>query len=212
MENKQVEMKTGANDWASNIRQMRLGVATGSGFGEQYFGDPSTSNLAIGEKMELPLLKQIETWQKLWSDIYFNILAYGVGLGNSEGTEETKNEQLELDIDFPPIVVQDVLKLNQALATAKANNYIDDVDGRLLTLTGFGINNIDESMERMEEADKENAAKAEAIAGQGTPKTPEELAAEKKDADEKAKAEKDTQDKMDADEKDVSFIFVSIRL
>jgi len=182
VENKPMQFASGAADWATDIRQMRLGIAAGSGFGEQYFGDPSTANLAIGEKMELPLLKNIETWQKLWEDIFYNLINYGVKDVVSTEDDEGNIVPLEIDIDFPPIVIQDIQKLTTSLQIAVQTKIIDLQEARLLALTGLGVNNAAEVIERMEEEDEEEQKNAPAAP---TNQTPEEKAAAEQKAKEK---------------------------
>jgi len=157
IDNQGIEYKTGAGDWEKDIRQMVLPIAAGSGFSEQYFGNPSTANLAIGDKLELPLLKKIERWQKLWENIYINIIKYslekrGVKFQETDVSDVTKNKSIifDVDIDFPPIVVHDIENYMKSLEIGKRIGGIDQEEIEFKTLTILGVNNINAVMERMQ--------------------------------------------------------------
>lgn len=154
IENSPFDFKTGATDWEKNIRQMGLQIFAGSGFGEQYFCNPATGNLAIGDKMELQVIKKVAGRQKLWADVYLKILMYGIKdrtILNEAEDGETQEVDYTIDIDFPPITTSNTLAQMQAIQIAMQERIITKNEAAVLGLTLLGVNNINEVIEALKD-------------------------------------------------------------
>ncbi len=105
-----IKTDTGASAAKDDGRMIKLQICAAVGIPEQYFGDISTGNLATARTVELPLMKQFESYQKVWADTYTTIdnivLAHA---GVHEG-------DWYVDRDFPPIAPADAVAAAQALA------------------------------------------------------------------------------------------------
>jgi hypothetical protein len=91
--------------------------------------------------MELPMLKQFEAYQQLWSGAYQQIFYHVTG----------NRDPLEVDIDFPPIITRDpnnyadsLTKFNQMVpGLAESRSVLMQI---LMTL---GVNNVEEEVEEI---------------------------------------------------------------
>lgn len=162
-----IDIKTGGVKVGTDgLRQMKLMVCAGSGIFEHYFGDPSTGNLATAKTMELPMVKKFATLQSLWTDVILGILNYVIDrkieIGELPGTiiDDKKNErriykykndenEREIDIDFPPILEEDLKVWADALTTAKNGNLITEELAAELFMLAANVNNIDEELEEL---------------------------------------------------------------
>lgn len=177
------------------LRAMVLQVAAAAGFGEQYFGDPSTGNLATAKVMELPLLKSMQMRQQFWISVYDAILQYvldqAIDAGLLPGSIEllpqenrwkvTAGFDRDIDIDFPPLVEEDLKPTAEALQIAKDAGLIDAEEAARQFLMARHVNDVEahldaiKSEEAQRTADAKAAADAAAKAAQtanpdGTPK------------------------------------------
>ena len=157
------------------LRQMLLMVSAASGIFEHYFGDPSTGNLATAKSMELPMIKKFANRQKLWTSIYSEILQYQVdqkiAVGKLSGSVEynAKTERViietdldrVIDIDFPPIVEEDLKATAEALTIAKDSKLVCSKTAAQIFLNSANQNNIDEELEKIEKESAENDNKEE---------------------------------------------------
>ncbi|MDD2666896.1 MAG: hypothetical protein PHQ37_07955, partial [Methanocellales archaeon] len=92
-----VKTDSGAANAYQDGRQIKLQVAAGTGFPEQYFGDISIGNLATAKTVELPVAKMIQSYQAVWGGVYDDICDMvfehnGIPWDNRY-----------IDRDFPPI-------------------------------------------------------------------------------------------------------------
>ena len=173
---------TGAQFREKDQRLMRLYTYATLGFGEHYFGDASTGNLATATSMELPVIKMIESEQKLWESIYLDLINFqidiavigGVLSGEVVDRDELETEPEEIrtvDIDFPPITQKDLNTYIQAVAGAESGSLIPYKEAARLAMQAFGVNNIDEALEELTDAkdikDKIAEVKARMAAAQG---------------------------------------------
>lgn len=130
---------TGAGNAKNDGDQIKLMVCAGTGIMQHYFGDPSTGNLATATAMELPMLKMFESYQQLWAGAYQEIFQHISG----------KEEGLEVDIDFPPMLSRDIN--NYADGVTKFNQAVPGLaDSRsvlMQILMTLGINNADEEVD-----------------------------------------------------------------
>ena len=89
---------------------LRLQVCAAVGLSEQYFGDISSGNLATAKTTELPLQKQFESHQAIWSDQYDEIDQLVLA---KAGIPEDKRY---VDRDFPAITPEDASQVAEAIA------------------------------------------------------------------------------------------------
>lgn len=174
LENGNVELSnmprtTGASDAKTDFKTIRLMIAGGVGMTEPYFGDAESGNLATATAMELPMLKQFQSHQKLWGDAWvdmFTIVMYFMGVA---GTAK-EMEAIEVDVDFPPIVEADITKIVVAIVSACAEfPELKQPETLKLLLITMGVNNVDDVMERVLVDQKANQVKADNIAGGKAP-------------------------------------------
>jgi len=167
IENKGVDMesidvKTGGVDNAdTGLKAMQMMVCSASGIFYHYFGDPSTGNLATATSMELPMVKKFEDYQMLWMYIYTVILLYlfrkkiEVGLLPGDVQHDSKTgytvivteKDLKIDMDFPPIIEQDLFPLAQAIQLAKQNGLVSDECASRLFLLAAEVDDVDTEVE-----------------------------------------------------------------
>ncbi len=154
------------------LRQMLLMVSAASGIFEHYYGDPSTGNLATAKSMELPMIKKFVNRQTLWASIYQAILQYQIDkkieMGKLQGSVTTniKIERIEvetkldrsIDIDFPPILEEDLKPTAEALEIAKRANLVSARTAAQIFLNTANQNKINEELDKIEE-DIEKKAK-----------------------------------------------------
>lgn len=164
-----IDVKTGGIDIAEKgLKSMQMMVCSASGLFYHYFGDPSTGNLATATSMELPMIKKFQDYQLMWTYIFRVIMMYlfrkkiEVGLlpGSIEHDSKTgytsivTDKDLMVDIDFPPIIEDDPLKLAQSLQIAQQAGLISDEAASRLYLLGMEVDDIDQEIENAL-ADKE---------------------------------------------------------
>lgn len=177
-----VDVKTGGVDIGEKgLRQMKLMVAAGSGIFEHYYGDPSTGNLATAKSMELPMVKKFTIYQTIWKSVYLKIIRIviknKIRLGLLDGTLEynpkTRREKiitdlnLTIDLDFPPILEEDLQIAASAFSTAKKEGLISEELASRLFMYAANVDNIDEELEIVAEENKTKKEEAKAQFGMG---------------------------------------------
>ncbi len=137
-----------------------------------YFGDPGTTNLATATAMELPMLKTFLAYQRFWKDILRDMFAIALD-------ENPDEPGAEINIDFPPIVKDDLTALGSAI-TALVGAFpeiaVDEV--LRMCLVSLGLDDIDQTMKAIVAKRAEGEAKAAEIAAgkvaaPGAPPVPE---------------------------------------
>jgi hypothetical protein len=159
-----IKVDTGANNAYQDGRMLKLQIAAAVGIPEQYFGDISIGNLATAKTVELPMMKQFQSYQRVWADAYQTIDE--MVLENAGVTED----KWYIDRDFPAIAPEDAVAMAQAMAQIIAAfpdfAYSDDVMQQ--ALIAIGINDPGEVIEAInkekEKIDTEKATKAAEIA------------------------------------------------
>ena len=155
-----IKTETGGRAARDDGNAIKLQVSAGTGILLHYFGDPSTGNLATAHAMELPMLKQFQAYQTLWSDFYRDI--FDIILERAKVPEDKRFT----DRDYPPIVEAEAPKVIESitkLLAAIPELNTDEV--KMLALTALKINNPDEILKKIENAGQdENAKSAELIA------------------------------------------------
>ena len=159
-----VDVKQGGTDInIKGMREMKLMMCAGSQIPEHYWGDPSTGNLATSTSMELPVLKKFLNYQSLWTMIFDTILEeviiekVNVGLlsGTVEWDAKTRRRKLTttfdrtIDIDFPPIIKEELSVYANALKTAKEAGLITEELAGMFFLMALNVDNIDEEIEKL---------------------------------------------------------------
>lgn len=164
---------TGASDAKNDHKLIRLAICAGVGMTEPYFGDAESGNLASATAMELPMLKQFESHQQLWADFWVDAVAIMVNFDNPQ--------PVEVDVDFPPIVMKDVAAAIDSIVSACAEfPELKQPEVLKLVLTTLGLNNVDDVLKRVlitaaaNEKKQDNIAKG--LNPDGTKKTPAQLA------------------------------------
>lgn len=146
----------------TGIRRSLLMMCAAFGIMEHYFGDPSTGNLATATAMELPMLKRFQAFRKIWEGIFDDILNFQLDMAlwatNSDALElnviknryEISNDYSDrgFNVDFPPILQQDLMNLATALTSAKSGQLIPTETAQRLFMAAAGVTNIDEEMEK----------------------------------------------------------------
>lgn len=157
-----IDVKTGGVSIAdTGLKAMQMMVCSASGIFYHYYGDPSTGNLATATSMELPMVKKFQDYQKLWEFIYTVIITYTfrkkieVGLlpGNVVMDPKTGSTTIETEkdlnilINFPPIIEDDVQELATSLQIAKTAGLISDELAARLYLVGMEVVDIDQEVD-----------------------------------------------------------------
>jgi len=106
--------KIGADDAKEDGRALKLMVAAGRGIFEHYFGDPATGNLATTRSMELPMVRKFEDRQRLFESVFGKVFQRVIDAGIAAGTLSPDVDRT-VDINFPPIVPEDVALLTKTL-------------------------------------------------------------------------------------------------
>lgn len=152
---------TGAGDAATDGNQLKLMVSAATGIMLHYFGDPSTGNLATATAMELPMLKQFESYQELWKDAYtdiFNIvLDENDGDGVPEDTAAGGDDEDKMVVDLPPILADDLTALGSAFNSFATlwPEIVDEDEVLTMVLTAMRVNNIDDVLANLRKLRKD---------------------------------------------------------
>jgi hypothetical protein len=154
---------TGAQSREKDQRMMRMYGFAAMGFGEHYFGDASTGNLATSTSMELPVIKMIEGEQKFWESVYHDLVNFQIDIAAVGGIisgEVVDREELEveteenrlIDIDFPPITQKEIDRYVTAITGAESAALLPYKEAARLVMEAFGVNNIDEALDELTDA------------------------------------------------------------
>lgn len=151
--------ESGAAGARSDADLYKLQIASGTGIFLHYLGDPSTGNLATATAMELPMLKQFESYQQLWTSVYADFCQIALALKRKASREKPAF----VDIDWPPIVQRDLPQVAEAtsqLFTALPG--LQQPEVLQIILLALGVNNVDEVVKRVLAAAPRETAPADA--------------------------------------------------
>ena len=166
VDNKPIDLKAGSGQlFTEGIRQVFRMITIAFGLFEHYFGDLGNANLATAKSVELPMLKKFRALQKVWEDtikfilnfqLDMEIMAYNrnafeyIESRNRLELIESKDFKLGrfIDLDFPPILQQDIKELADGWSLAKKEGLAPIDTARKEFLVGAGINNIEEEMQK----------------------------------------------------------------
>lgn len=168
---------TGAAAAVEDGRTLLMIFGTGIGLPIHWFGEGGDANLATAKAMNFPVFRMFMEHQQRWTSIFefFHdyVIAKAVEAGKIEGAQvidtthdfggdkpEIVERRYELpddlstfiDVDFPPLVQEDMKTTVEALSTAwekvSSGNIEAKKDYAAAALTALGFNNIDEMVER----------------------------------------------------------------
>lgn len=121
-------------------RAIKLMIVAGSGIYEHWFGDSKISTKAGADSMDLPMLRMFEWRQKMFEEAVFRpifrrviraaieagTLPEKIKVTRQEGGKSHKLEiptdQVNIDIDFPPLVLKNIKDLTEALVKQVQEN------------------------------------------------------------------------------------------
>jgi hypothetical protein len=168
-----ISSKIGADDASEDGRAIKLMICAGSGIFEHYFGDAKTANLASAKAMELPMLKMFEWRQKLFElavfmPIFRRIIRAAVDAGvlkekvkvtRQEGGKtneiEINTDQVNIDIDFPPLVLKEIKDLTDSLV----KQVQEGLKARQTAAMELGVEDWEQEKAMMAVEEEERAAK-----------------------------------------------------
>jgi hypothetical protein len=136
-------------------RMLKLQVAAAVGIPEQYYGDISIGNLATAKTVELPMMKQFESYQAIWGGAYADM---------DELILEHNNlpTDTNVDRDFPAIAPEDAAALAIAFGQilTAIPEFADIRDVKQVALMSLGINNTADVLDALDgQTESMNAAK-----------------------------------------------------
>lgn len=113
-----------AADAKDDGRNMLLAVAAGEGFPEMILtADYSNSNYASSMVAQNPFVREIEDWQDFFEEPYKDIFARVIRTKKEFG-KIPEGESEECDVIWPPMILADILKNNQAREIMHRNKII----------------------------------------------------------------------------------------
>jgi hypothetical protein len=166
----------GASISPEDGRRLLLMVAAAVNLPETYFGDVSVGTLATARSMDRPTELAMKERQMLWTDILRDIFRFVIlqavravngelrQMAKIETVEDGEEQEeriawnegvnLQMDIDFPPILEQDVQAGVQAVITALTLNgqtlqLLDEQIATRLILKAMGEDDVDEIMSEL---------------------------------------------------------------
>ena len=154
-----IRSETGAKNAYDDARLIKLQVSAAVGIPEQYWGDISTGNLATAKTVELPMLKQFQSYQKTWQDGYRDMDELVLA---SARIPETK---WYVDRDFPAIAPEDAAELAKSIALIVNSfpgfNELEEV--QQAALMSMGIDDVAKVLEGLEDVEDVPAIEARLI-------------------------------------------------
>lgn len=122
------------------------------GFGEHWYGDASTGNLATATAMELPAIWRIEDRQELFGGFLRDLSLFAIerAVIFQDFVKVPQSVDRYFDLDFPPARPQqpgEVAQMLQALTTA-SGALLDPQEASYQAYVALGTNDINQVMER----------------------------------------------------------------
>ena len=148
-----VDVGTGnTSNQQATVRQTMLAAIRSHGFGEHWYGDASTGNLATATAMELPAIWRIEDRQELFTAIFMTVLLFAIerAIERQDFARLPQTVDRYFDLDFPPAQPRTegaIAQLLGALTTA-AGTLLDEKEAAYQGYLALGCNDIDKIMER----------------------------------------------------------------
>lgn len=145
----------GATVTAEDGRRLMLMAASALGFGENFFGDVKTGNLATAQTLDRPTELKITQRRKLWKTIFKDIFSHVIEAKVSVG-ELKENVDRHIDISFPDVLEHDIEATINSITRAStldgkpiAGTVPPEIISTLL-LTALGVDNVSEVVEQMD--------------------------------------------------------------
>ena len=140
-----IKTESGAASAYQDGRQIKLQVAAGTGWPEQYFGDISIGNLATAKTVELPVQKMCESYQAICRGAYEDI--FQLILTHNHISEENQY----VDMDFPAISEEMAAAMAQSMSTLCQifPQFTDSQDIQQQALMILGVQNANEVLEQL---------------------------------------------------------------
>jgi len=147
-----IKTDTGAQQAYQDGRQIKLMVAAAVGIPEQYYGDISIGNLATAKTVELPMMKQFQSYQAVWKGAYEDINE--VVFTHNQIPEDKQY----VDMDFPAIAPEDVALAAQAIVgiLQVMPSLADSDDVKQIALMTLGVNDPAEVLDALSKEAKIN--------------------------------------------------------
>jgi len=141
-----IKTESGAAQAYQDGRQIKLQVAAGTGWPEQYFGDISIGNLATAKTVELPVQKMCESYQAIWQGAYDAIFQAILEQAN------TAEDKRYVDMDFPVISDETAAVMAQSMNVLCQTfpQFADSSDVQQRALMILGIQNANEVLEGLD--------------------------------------------------------------
>lgn len=149
---------SGATTKAEDGRRLLLMVAASCGLPETFFGDVSVGTLATARSLDRPTELKFRARQGLWQAILGSILEYVLRQACEAPSGPLAGQDpadIEMSIDFPPILEHDVAETINAIvaaATLNGNGLAGTIEPKELVkmiLTALGVQNQDEVLAEM---------------------------------------------------------------
>ena len=140
-----IKTESGASAAYQDGRQIKLQVAAGTGWPEQYFGDISIGNLATAKTVELPVQKMCESYQAIWQGAYEDIFRLILTHNN------VAEDKQYVDMDFPAISEEMAAAMAQAMGVLLQAfpQFADSRDVQQQALMILGVQNPNEVLEQL---------------------------------------------------------------
>uniref|UniRef100_A0A6M3LXD3 Putative portal protein n=1 Tax=viral metagenome TaxID=1070528 RepID=A0A6M3LXD3_9ZZZZ len=151
-----IRTDSGAQNAYQDGRQIKLQIAAGTGWPEQYFGDISIGNLATARTVELPVSKMCQSYQAIWADTYNTIDRVVLA---QNGVPEDK---WYVDRDFPPITPADESEMAKNISAIGMimPELLSNRDVMQMALMSIGIHDTNEVLDDILKSPQESAAVA----------------------------------------------------
>lgn len=149
-----IKTDTGASGAYHDGKMIMHQVCAAVGIPEQYFGDISTGNLATAKTVELPMVKQFQSYQETWKGLFQEIDE--VVLAHNNVTPD----KWYVDRDFPPIAEDEASQIAIALGQilTALPELADAPEVMQVALMALGINDTSKVMDNLSKTGKANEA------------------------------------------------------
>ena len=143
-----IKTESGARNAYEDGRMLKLQIAAGTGWPEQYFGDISIGNLATAKTVELPVQKMCESYQAIWQGAYEDIFQLILTHNN------IAEDKQYVDMDFPVISEEMAAAMAQSMGVLCQTfpQFTDSQDVQQRALMVLGIQNANEVLEDLNKA------------------------------------------------------------
>lgn len=142
----------GTQNMASTARHTHLEAIKSFGFGEHWYGDASTGNLATAAAMELPAIWTIADNQQLFRQMILDLIGFAIDRAADDPAFVRLPQSVDryVDVDFPPAQPHTpamTAQLLSALALA-SGVLIDEREASYQAYLALGSNDVEKLMER----------------------------------------------------------------